>query len=153
MQGDSHKQRGSAQRMLGLIQTLFNNQFVRFCMVGVTNTLIAYVLNVGTILLLSRFHVSWDYVAGNIVSFVLSVLWSYYWNNRFVFHAGGRRGCSLKTLLKTYVAYGFSGIILTNILSYVWIEQFRISKLIVPLINLIVTVPINFLINKYWAFK
>ena len=131
----------------------FLNQFIRFCVVGVTNTLLAYVLNIGTILALSRFQVSWDYVAGNIVSFALSVLWSYYWNNRFVFHAGEKPVFSLATLLKTYAAYGFSGIILTNILSYVWIEHFHISKMIAPLINLVVTVPINFLVNKYWAFK
>ena len=135
------------------IKALLKSQFVCFCAVGVTNTVLAYVLNVGTLLFLARFHFSWDYVAGNVVSFVLSVLWSYYWNSRFVFHAGERCGFSLKTLLKTYIAYGFSGIILTNILSYVWIEQFRISKLFAPLINLIVTVPINFLVNKYWAFK
>ena len=151
MQGDNHKQQGFVQRILDLIRALFKNQFVRFCMVGVTNTLIAYVLNVGTILLLSRYGLSWDYIAGNIVSFLLSVLWAFYWNRKYVFCAGDQPVWGM--LLKTYLSYGFSGIILTNILSWFWIEWLNISKFIAPMINLIITIPLNFIINKYWAFK
>ena len=58
-----------------------------------------------------------------------------------------------KALLKTYMAYGFTGIILNNILSFIWIDKVGISKFIAPLINLIVSVPLNFIINKLWAFK
>lgn len=60
-------------------------QFVKFGIVGVSNTVIGYVLNILVLLALKSANVSWDYIAGNIVSFVLSVLWSFYWNNRFVF--------------------------------------------------------------------
>ena len=57
------------------------------------------------------------------------------------------------TLLKTYLAYGFTGIVLNNTLSWIWIEQFGVSKFIAPLINLIVSIPVNFYINKFWTFK
>ena len=59
----------------------------------------------------------------------------------------------LKALLKTYISYGVTGIVLNNILSFLWIDVLGISKLIAPMINLIFSVPINFLLNKYWAFK
>ena len=59
-------------------------QFVKFGMVGLSNTLLSYILNVMVLLILMPFSVSWDFFAGNIVGFVLSVLWSFYWNNRLV---------------------------------------------------------------------
>ena len=129
-------------------------QFVKFGIVGVSNTVISYVLNVLVLLALRSWEVSWDFVAANVVAFVLSVLWSFYWNNRFVFvvQDGEKRDIG-KTLVKTYLSYGFTGIILNNILSWLWISVFGISKYVAPLINLIISVPLNFVINKFWAFR
>ena len=119
-----------------------------------TNTVISYVLNVLVLLALKPLNVSWDFIAGNMVAFILSVLWSFYWNNRFVFTVQeGQHRSIWKALLKTYVAYGFTGIILNNILSWLWINVLDISKFIAPLINLVISVPVNFIINKMWAFK
>ena len=113
-------------------------QFVKFGVVGVTNTIIAYILNVIVLLILQPLGVSWDFIAGNIISFALSVLWSFYWNNRLVFKVQNGKTRSVgKTLLKTYISYGVTGIILNNALS----------------MNLLLSVPLNFIINKFWAFK
>ena len=111
-------------------------------------------LNVLVLLALKPLNVSWDFIVGNMVAFILSVLWSFYWNNRFVFTVQeGQHRSIWRALLKTYVAYGFTGIILNNILSWLWINVLDISKFIAPLINLIISVPVNFIINKMWAFK
>lgn len=129
-------------------------QFILFGMIGVTNTVISYLLNIGVLALLSPYNLVWDYIAGNIVAFLLSVLWSFYWNNRVVFTSkDGQRRNLWKALLKAYAAYGFTGIILNNILSWLWITICHISKYIAPLINLIISVPLNFVINKLWTFK
>ena len=58
-----------------------------------------------------------------------------------------------KSLLKTFVSYSFTGLFLNNILLYIWIQIFHISEFMAPFMNLVVSVPINFLINKFWAFK
>lgn len=129
-------------------------QFIKFGIVGLSNTIIAYVLNILTLLILRPFVLNWDYVIANIVAFVLSVLWSFYWNNKYVFTVKeGEKRSTLHTLLKTYASYGFTGIVLNNALSYVWINLLFISKYIAPLINLIVSVPVNFVMNKMWAFR
>ena len=129
-------------------------QFVKFGVIGVTNTLLSYVLNVITLMLLKPYEISWDYVIGNLVGFFLSVLWSFYWNNKLVFTLeNGQKRHLGKALLKTYISYSFTGIFLCNVLSYVWIDLLGISKLIAPMINLVISVPINFLINKFWAFR
>lgn len=128
-------------------------QFVKFGLVGVTNTLLSYVLNIVVLYLLAPLTISWDYIAGNIVGFVLSVLWSFYWNRRFVFQKEkATLSAELVMLLKTYAAYALTGILLNNLLSWLWIERFDISKYVAPLINLIISVPLNFIINKFWTF-
>ena len=129
-------------------------QFIKFGIVGISNTLISYILNIGTILILYSAKVNWDIYAGNVVAFILSVLWSFYWNSKYVFKS---ENCEnrvwWKSLLKTYVSYAVSGLVLANILSWLWVDMLDISKFIAPLINLIITVPINFALNKYWAFQ
>lgn len=128
-------------------------QFVMFGIVGISNTVISYLINILVLTLLRPYRVSLDYVVGNIVAFILSVLWSFYWNNRFVFiQKEGQHRNLWKTLLKTYFAYGFTGIIINNILSWLWVTIFHISKYIAPLINMVISVPLNFIINKLWAY-
>ncbi len=129
-------------------------QFFKFGIVGVSNTAISYALNIAVLKGLEPFDVPWDYIAGNCVAFFLSVLWSFYWNRRFVFcKEQSDQAVILKQLLRTYIAYGFTGIVLNNALSWLWINQFGISKYLAPLINLIVSVPLNYVINKFWAFR
>ncbi len=129
-------------------------QFFKFGIIGVSNTAISFALNIAVLKGLEPFAVTWDYIAGNCVAFFLSVLWSFYWNNRFVFHKEqSGQSVALKRLLRTYIAYGFTGIVLNNALSWLWIGQFGISKYLAPLINLTVSVPLNYLINKFWAFR
>lgn len=136
--------------------TLVNNllQFVKFGIVGVSNTVISYILNIVTLFLLRPLEVDWDYIVANLVAFMLSVLWSFFWNNRYVFVVeSGEDRSIFKTLVKTYISYAFTGIVLNNILSWLWISVFYISKYIAPLINLTISVPLNFVINKLWAFR
>lgn len=127
-------------------------QFIKFAVVGASNTVLSYLIYVASLFLLDRCHISFDYMIANILAFTLSVLWSYYWNSRYVFSDGTERNV-LKSLLKTYISYSFSGIILSNVLAFIWIDCLHISKYIAPLINLIITVPLNFILNKFWAFR
>ena len=129
-------------------------QFVKFGIVGVSNTLLSYVINVAALLALSPFRLTWDYFAANVIAFVLSVAWSFFWNNKYVFKpAEGEKRNIWAALLKTYISYAVTGLALANILSYIWVDVIGISKYIAPLLNLVISVPVNFLLNKLWAFK
>ena len=130
-------------------------QFIKFGIVGVSNTLVSYLLNLLCLVLLDKYDVAYDYVIANTVAFVLSVLWSFYWNERFVFteKQDSYQSNRLVRLLKMYLSYGFTGIILNNVLSFLWISVLGISKVIAPLINSAVGVPINYVINKKWTFE
>lgn len=119
-----------------------------------SNTIISYLLYVVTLLIVSKSGVKFDYIIANIVSWLLSVLWSFYWNNKFVFKKeDGEERNIWAALFKTYVSYGFTGLILNNILSVLWVSVLHISKMLAPIINLVISIPINFFMNKLWAFS
>ena len=42
-------------------------QFVKFCVIGVSNTIVSYVLNILTLKILAPYELSWDYYVGNFV--------------------------------------------------------------------------------------
>ena len=70
-------------------------QFIRFGLVGLSNTLIGYVIYLVSLKLFraAGLFPGTDYYVAQGVMFVLSVLWSFYWNNKYVFkRAKVRRG-------------------------------------------------------------
>jgi putative flippase GtrA len=131
-------------------------QFVKFGLVGVTNTFVCYAINILSLFGLQKAGLfpRYDYLIAQFIAFVLSVAWSFYWNNKLVFveKEDGHR-VWWKTLIKTYIAYSFTGVFLNSFLLWIWVEVLNISKVIAPLINIVFNVPLNFVINKYWAYK
>ncbi len=129
-------------------------QFMKFCVVGLSNAAVSYGINVATLLLLRPLRLGYDYIVANTMAFLLSVLWSFHWNRKYVFQERkGEKRSKLKILLKMYASYGFTGIILNNILGTIWIKALKVSKFIAPLLNIPITVCINFALNKFWTFK
>ncbi len=131
-------------------------QFVKFGIVGLSNTGLSYLIYAVVLMILKKLSLlsDIDYFVSQFAGFFISVLWSFWWNNKFVFteHTDGKYSV-LKALIKTYLSYAFSGLVVSSILLYVWVDICKISEFIAPLINLLVTVPMNFVLNKFWALK
>lgn len=119
-------------------------QFVKFGIVGVSNTLISLAVYYAVILI----RRDW-YIAGNILGFVISVLNSYYWNSKYVFQMQEDR---LRTLIRTFAAYG-TNLLLGTFLLWFFVDRLGISPFLAPLLNLIITIPLNFVLNKFWVMK
>lgn len=131
-----------------------NMQFIKFCLVGITNTLLAYVINIIALLFMESHDVPFDYVIANLIAFFLSVLWSFYLNSKFTFQMQFEAQRAFwGALVRTYISYSVTGILLFNLLSFFLIDICNFSKFYVPLINLTITVPLNFVLNKFWAFN
>lgn len=143
---------------INLPETQWNGflQFVKFGMIGLSNTVISYIIYLAAFWGMQKLHIfsSFDYLVAQYIGFFISVLWSFYWNNRFVFTKGKNEKRNLfQALLKTYASYAFTGLFLNSLLSALWVEVMHISKIVVPIMNLLISVPLNFAINKFWAFK
>ena len=108
-------------------------QFIKFAIVGVSNTFIG--LGTYYLFLFLEFH----YLVSNVFSWMISVFNAFFWNNRYA-------------LLRTYISYGFSFLI-GSFLLFIMVEWLHISDRIAPLLILLITVPLNFLLNKFWTFK
>lgn len=119
-------------------------QFIKFGVVGISNTLIS--LTIYYVLI----YFSINYIVANTIGFVISVLNSYYWNNRFVFKKNEKG--HFKPLIKTFASYGIT-FILSTFLLILMINYLGISEMIAPIMNLVITIPLNFILNKFWAFK
>lgn len=133
-------------------------QFVKFGLVGVTNTLVYYACY--SILVRLGCH----YAFANGIGFVISVLNSYLWNSLFVFTKDGEKKDEEKTaeekkrstaaaLVKTFISYTLTGLVLQTFLLHLLIDIAGISRYIAPLLCVCVTTPLNFLLNKFWTFR
>ena len=123
-------------------------QFIKFGLVGVSNTAISL-----AIYYLFIFFNKDYYQLGNIVGWVVSVGNSFFWNYRLVFKDRAR---DLRELLKkvgkTYVSYGGT-FLLSTCLLFLEVEVIGWPEAICPLINLFVTIPLNYFLNKFWVYK
>ena len=122
----------------------FAAQFFKFGIVGLSNTLIAlavyYVLT----------YLGLNYLVSYFISFVASVLNAYYWNNRYVFKKTSNG--NLLPFTKVFLAYG-AVFLLSLFTLFVMVSHLNVSERLAPVLNLFITIPLNFLLNKFWAFK
>lgn len=123
-------------------------QFIKFGTVGVINTVLSYAITNGAYYLL-HLHEQ----ISNIIAFVITVFISFMLNGRFVFTENKEERNFWKSLLKVYASYSITGVFLTAILLYIEEELLGIPHYIATLMNLVVTIPLNFILNKFWAYK
>lgn len=129
-------------------------QFVRFGIVGASNTLISYLtyaLLVWSLSLVTQAEIQ----AANLVSFVVSVANAYIWNTRWVFRkevAGQENMRRRSSMVKFFVSYGGT-YLLSVVLLYLWTSVLDVNRYVAPVLTLAVTVPTNFVINKFWTFR
>ncbi|MBR5407076.1 MAG: Coenzyme F420 hydrogenase/dehydrogenase, beta subunit C-terminal domain [Lachnospiraceae bacterium] len=120
-------------------------QFIKFSFVGVSNTVIS--LAVYYICIFLGLHYMLAYTLG----FLLSVCNAFFWNNRYVF-TNKQEKSIVRAFLKVLTSYGFS-FLLSLVLMGLLVDILKIPQVIAPLLKMTVTIPINFVLNKVWAFK
>lgn len=146
-------------------------QFIKFSLVGVLNT----VISEGGYAILIYFNM--HYLPASWIGFSVSVLNAYFWNSRYVFREQEEREKRVwwKSFYKTYLAY-LGGYVLNALLLVLWMDVIRFERwmnvpaawfaaagypgfdanflagVLAAAVNLFLTVPVNYLVNKYWAF-
>ena len=163
--------------LIGLIA-----QFFKFGIVGLINTGVSLLVNTVSLLLFYKLagipedHMV-SYWTSSILAWVISVFNAFLLSNKFVFkNKEGEERVWWKVLIKTYISYAGTGLVLNNILLWVWndvvhIGQYlgwladicsnfglaitgdRLVSYIAMFLNMIITIPLNFICNKFWAYK
>ena len=122
-------------------------QFIKFALVGASNSAVylgvyyAFLWGGNTILMT---------MAGQTVAWTLSVINSFAWNQKFVFHDS--KEVWWRALGKTFSGYS-SCFFLSALFTFVQIELLGLPAALVPMINLPIMGPLNFVMLKYWAFR
>ena len=123
-------------------------QFIKFGIVGLINTILTYLIYFIAI------RVGVYYLVANFLAFVITVFISYLLNNRFVFVSRNSGSWKwIKGLIKVYISYASTTLLLSTLLLWVQVEIFGIWEELAPILNLFITVPLNFILNKFWVYK
>lgn len=153
-------------------------QFIKFGLVGIFNTLVNYLVYVFFVALGVHYVIA--NTLGFIISVLNAYFWGSRFV--FKEDETKEKRVWWQVLLKTYASYAL-GFGINTVLLILWIDMLRIgvyfgfvgdiigwasgflsflpksmtadeiSEIIAPILNMFVTVPINFVINKFWAYR
>jgi putative flippase GtrA len=119
-------------------------QFVKFGIVGISNTLLTFVVYT---LLLKLFGV-W-YLAASAIGFVIGAVNGFLLNRRWTF--AGHVGDSLTPVRWAVVQSGGLGINLG--LLYVFVHDASLDKLVAQALATVVVTVTTFFVNRAWTFR
>jgi putative flippase GtrA len=114
-----------------------NLEFIRFVLIGLVNTGLTYVLY-----LLLLFVV--PYTIAYSISYIAGIFLSYFLNSKFVFKTKLQLSKALQFPLVYIVQY-----LLGLVLIYVLVDLFNFNKTIVPILIVIISMPITFVLSKF----
>lgn len=119
-----------------LLIKLLNKEFLKFVISGGINTLTTYLVY---LLLLLFINYSLSYT----LSYVSGIFLSYYLNTVFVF----KEKISFIKFLKFPVVY-LTQYLINIFMMYVLVEHLGLSTKIVPLIVIVITIPVTYVLSK-----
>jgi len=122
-------------------------QFIKFGIIGISNTLISLIIYYIFILINNNTLMA---MAGQSTGWIISIFTGFLLNKKYTFKAS--REIWWKALTKMYIGYALS-LAVSLALTFVQIELLDVSPIIAPIVNLVITIPLNFFITKYWSFR
>lgn len=117
-------------------------QFFKFGIVGFINTILTFLI----------YTFFWKLTSPTIamaIGYGLTTLLGLTINKKWVFKTSGN---VTKTAIKYYLTYIFTWC-LTVLLTFLLSVHTSINAEIIPILTLVVTVPVNFILSKLWVFK
>ena len=131
------------------IKSKFNKkfilQFIKFGLVGASNYIVWAIIYYPIIYFFEDLH-----IFANIIAYIISIFNAFFWNNKFVFTKKDEG--KAKSQIKTFISYGIT-LGLQTLFLYIMVDLWEISNTVAPIINIFITLPINFILNKFWVFK
>ena len=121
--------------------------FVRYCTVGVGNTVLDFGIYIG----LTRGWEFWraHFLVANAVAFAIVISWSFYWNKRWTFR---NRAAAHRTQFVKFVTITLGGIAIAEAALFVGVRVFSTPDLLAKVFAGPLVMLWNFLAYRYWAF-
>lgn len=120
-------------------------QFAKFILIGCSNaciTLIVYYI-------VLWIDPAW-YLVGNTLGYIAGIFNSFFWNSHFVFQKSEQSKSA--AFGRMFLCYGLTYFLQTGLL-YLFVERCGISDVIAPILTILIATPVNFVLNKLWAFR
>lgn len=126
----------------GVTHIKFTKQLFKFGIIGLLNTILTYAIY---LVLLNPTNATFAMGVGYGVTSLLGLTL----NNHWVFQTGS----SLKSVVwKYYATYLFTWVI-SVLFAHFASNWSLMNPHLIPLVSLIITVPTNFLLSKFWVFN
>jgi putative flippase GtrA len=120
-------------------------QFIKFCLVGLGNTIIDYFFY----LLLNRF-LGVYFLYANLISVAIAMTASFIFNKYWTFRD---KGSNIKTQYLKFAGVNLIYFILNNSMVFALVKYLQLYDLLAKVIAIIVGLLWNFCANRYWTFK
>ncbi|MGN4426590.1 GtrA family protein [Bacillus cereus group sp. MYBK30-1] len=118
-------------------------KLLKFGLVGIFNTLITIV----SYFILVKLGI--NYLVANILSYLIGVANSYYWNKNWVFQSSGKNSSIfIKFLTVNLLVLAFNTLSL-----FILVDKFSINEFIAQIFAIGIGMMINFFLNKVWTFN
>lgn len=118
-------------------------EFIKFGIVGVSNTLITFV--VYNILL----KLGVNYLVANIIGYICGMINGFIWSKNWVFKVDKES----KMYFIKFALVNLLSLIVSTGLLMVLVKQLSLNSTIAQLITTCITVVINYILNKMWTFS
>jgi len=114
----------------------------RFVVVGILNTIVGFV-----VYFLCVYYFGLHYTVSLIISHIIGVCHSYFWNNKWTFKVGKVEAA---TIFKFITVYGITFTLNLLLLS---VLVFFMNQIVAQAIALMITTAVSFVGHKYWSFR
>lgn len=118
-------------------------RFIKFSLVGASNTLITIV---AYWIFINLFKM--NFLLSNTVAYVLGIVNSYFWNTRWVFKDSNANNTVIKFIIVNIVALAAS-----NLCIFILVKNMNINMYISQVVAIGFSMVINFILNKTWTFE
>lgn len=125
-------------------------EFVKFAIVGVTNTVIDFSIYFFLTRFVTFFQRADHFLIANVIAFSIAVTNSYAWNRRWTFRNSPG---SIARQFPIFLAVNLIGLSLNEGSLYLLVRSFHLYDLFGKVIAICLSTTSNFLLSRFWAFK
>ncbi len=124
------------------------SEIINYLIVGGLTTLVSVVVYA---VFTRFFHV--NYMISNIVSWIISVLFAYITNKKFVFRSVCETRKDVLIEIYQFFKYRIFSFLIDILLMYVFVELVNIDDMIAKVIVQIIVIVLNYVFSKLFVFK